>query len=347
MPTTSVASRQLQRVVIGVRAYGQGTSEPSYFIDGEVNMAGAPTGDPDAEINLGFGHRQGGTCNLVALLTKETGDYWGTRYEFVGYNPDYFPTPSRPWNCVAVFLDDSFSGSPATNTYDAFVGPLRDTRHSPRVAITKVSLLGKGQRSLRLVRGVPTRIDVDLRNSGKVSTARLQVRGAGKGLKVTGQRIDPISSKSTGSASLKIRLSGRQRQSKVRIVVSGGGIGAARTLRVTRVPPPRRPVSGNYRSPSGDVSFSVKRGRIIGWHGRMTTRCGGYPGNFYYTTNTYSFPSVKVPRNGIVQASDKAKLYTTWLRLRFAGSRVTEGYFAYYGPDRCFASVNFKAKRRR
>jgi hypothetical protein len=346
MPTNTAPGRQLSKATVGIETYGQDSSEPSYFVDAQVVLAGQPVGDPDAELNLGFGHREGSVCKLAALLSEDTSHYSGSSYQFVGYNPDYFPTPSRPWDCVAVFLDDSFGAGPAGSTSDAFVGPLKDTRHSARLKITRVDLLGQKLGNLRLVRGVPTTVGVDFRNTGKVSTRALRIKGSGKGVRVVPARSPKLSDGSSSSAGIKVRLTGRQKRTRLRIVVTDGGVKAVRTVRVTRVRPPRRPVAGSYRSKSGDVWFTIRHGRIVGWHGTMTTRCGGFPDNFTYTTNTYSHPSTKIPRNGIVQSADRARLYTTSLRLRIAGNRVTRGLFTYYGPDRCFASVDFTARRK-
>ncbi|MBN8870936.1 MAG: hypothetical protein J0H66_13730 [Solirubrobacterales bacterium] len=346
MPTSTAPGRQLSKVTIGIETYGQDTSEPSYFVDAKIELAGQPIGDPDAELNLGFGHREGTVCKLAALQNQDTSDYSGSSYQFGGYNPDYFPTPSRPWDCVAVFLDDSFGGGPAGSTYDAFVGPLKDTRHSASLKITRVDLLGQKLGNLRLVRGVPTTIGVDFRNTGKVSTGVLRIKGSGKGIRGAPARVPKLSDDSSSSASIKVRLAGRQKRTRLRIVITDGSAKAVRTIRITRVRPPRRPVAGSYRSKSGNVWFTIRRGKIVGWRGTMITRCGGFPDNFTYTTNTYSHPSAKIPRNGIVQSVDRAELYTTSLRLRIAGSKVTRGLFTYYGPDRCFASVNFTAKRK-
>lgn len=345
MPTTSDPSRQLERATVEIETYGQDTPEPSYFIEGSVQLAGIPSGDPDAEVNLGFGHQEGSSCQLAAVIPKETSDYDGSTYYFTGYNPDYFPSPSRPWDCLAAYVDDSFSGGPATVTHDAFVGPLIDTRQSPRLAITRVDLLGQKQKSLKLVRGIPTEVGISLRNSGKVATGRLTAKGSGKGVRVAARKLDPIAGERDGSTSVKVRLTGRQKRTKVRIVVTDGSSRAVRTLRVTRAKPPRRPAAGRYRSRAGDVDFMVRKGRIVGWRGSMTTRCGGFPDPFTYTRNTYSFRTVKVPRNGIVQAVERGSLYTAALRLRIAGRKVTRGLFSYYGPDRCFASATFKARR--
>lgn len=345
MPTSTAPGRQLTRATIGIQVYGEKTADPRYFVDAEIELAGQPAGDPDAELNLGLGHREGSACILVALLTEETSDYSGARYDLSGYNPNNFATPSRPWDCVAVYLDNSFGGAPATQTHDALVGSLRNTRHSPRLRIPRVDLLGQKLGNLKLVRGIPTRIEVDIRNVGKASSAGITVRGSGKGLRVNRQKARKLSDGSSTSVSLPVRLVGRQKRTRLKIVVSDGGVKAVRTIRVTRVKPPRRPAAGSYRSPKRKVSFKVRGGRIIGWHGTMLTRCGGFPDHFRYSTNSYSFPRAKIPRNGIVQAQARGKLYSVSLRLRIVGSKVTRGHFAYYGPDRCYASVSFNARR--
>lgn len=344
MPTSPLAGRQIERVVVGIETYGQGTPTPSYFLDAKVTLAGQPSGDPDAELNLGFGSFDGTVCVLNALLSKETDDYSGSSYGFVGYNPDYFPTPDKPWNCVAAFLDNSFNGSPATATYDALVGRFKDTRRKPNLRIQRVSLLGQKVGNLKLVRGVPTRIEVNFRNGGEVGTGPLVIRASGRGLKASRHKTRKLESDRNRSEFLTVRITGRQKNSRLRIVVGDGNSKATRTVPVTRVRPPKPPRSGKYKDKSAQVRFTVRNRRIVGWVGTMTTRCGGYPGFFHYSTNSYSHPTVKIPRNGIVQSSDRRKLFSTHLRLRIAGGKVTRGYFSYSGPDRCFASVNFNAQ---
>lgn len=344
MPTSPEPGRRIQGATIKIETYGQDTTEPTYFPDVRVTLAGQPTRDPDAQLNVGFGNQAGSTCQVNAIVGGETSDYRGTQYQYGGYNPDYFPTPPKPWDCVAVFLDDSTSG-PATTAYDALVAPLVDTRESARLKIREVTLLGQRQKTLRLVRGVPTQISIEVRNTGKVRTGKLSFRGSGKGVKVTRASAEPVTEDSDRSASVKVRLAGRQKRTKLKLRVGDGKVSAVTTLRVVRVNPPKRPRAGSYRSPSGSVRFMIKRGRIVGWNGTMTTRCGGYPDNFTYSTNTYDFPTTKIPRNGIVERSSKGNLYSAHLRLKVAGGRVTRGLFTYFGPNRCFASVPFDAKR--
>lgn len=344
MPATADPGRQLQGAKIGIETYGQDTPEPSYFLDISVTLAGTPGSDPDALLNVGFGNQSGTACQLNAVVRARTSDYDGREYHLIGYNPEYFPTPPNPWDCVAVFLDDAISGPPTT-TYDAMVAPLTDTRESARLEVEAVTLLGRKQKSLKLVRGSSTQIGIELKNTGKVRTGKLTLRGSGKGIKVSRGTSDPIGDGSTSSATLKVKLTGSRKRTKVKLRIGDGKVSATRTLGVVRVNPPKRPRAGSYRSSSGDVRFSIRRGRIVGWNGTMTTRCGGFPDNFTYTTNTYDFPRTKVPRNGIVQESSKGDLYSAFLRLRIAGSKVTQGLFTYYGPDRCFASVPFTAKR--
>ncbi len=345
MPTSPEPGRRIQQAVIKIETYGQDTAEPTYFPDARVTLAGSPTRDPDAQLNVGFGNQSGTVCQVNAVIGGETNDYRGTGYQFGGYNPDYFPSPPKPWDCVAVFLDDGTSGPPTT-TYDAMVAPLVDTRESARLKIRGVTLLGQKQKTLRLVRGAPTQIWVEVGNTGKVRTGKLVFRGSGKGLKVSRGKAEPISEGRDSSASVKVRLTGRQKRTKLNIRVGDGKVSTTRTLRVVRVNPPKRPLAGTYRSPAGNVRFTIKRSRIVGWNGTMTTRCGGYPDNFTYSTNTYDFPVTKIPKNGIVERSSKGKLYSAHLRMRVAGGKVTRGLFTYYGPNRCYASVNFDAKRR-
>ena len=77
----------------------------------------------------------------------------------------------------------------------------------------------------------------------------------------------------------------------------------------------------------------------------MTTRCGIAPDPYTYTTNTYDFPTVKIPRNGIVQARSRGSNYGVSLRLRIVGGKVTRGLFNYAGPAACSAASSFEARR--
>lgn len=345
MPNTTEPGRRLKQVRVEIQPTGQGTSEPTYFVqDSFAELEGMPQGDPDATVNLGLGHRTDTTCDLAAVISEQTSDFGGDIYEFVGYNPTYFPTPSRPWDCVAAFVDDSNGGAP-TVTYDAFVAPLTDVRESPRLKIKAVRLLGQKKKKLKLVRGIPTQIEIKVRNAGKVPSGKLTVKGKGKGLSVTSRRLDAVGKESDRSGSVKVRLKGARKRTKLRIVATDGSVRSAVTLKVVRVKPPRRPAVGSYRDKSGRIKFTVRRGKIIGWRGSMGTRCGGYPDLPTYTFNTYSFRTVKIPRNGIVQAVERGELYSASLRLRIVGGKVSRGLFSYGGPDRCAASATFTARR--
>lgn len=223
-------------------------------------------------------------------------------------------------------------------------------RQAPKLAIGKVTMLGQNQRNrLRLVRGVPTQIDVVVRNTGTTEVRNVVLRGNGKRLKVNRAKIEMIPAGLTETVSLKVRVRGRKKPGKLRRAASGTGATANKQLFVQRINAPRKPRVGKYRSSKPrTVTFAVRKGRITNWRGRMTTRCGGYPGNFTFQTGTvYDFPRTRIPRNGIVHARHEGKDpgFVTYLQLRIVAGKVTRGKFTYHGPNRCFATIDFDARR--
>lgn len=338
------AYRQLASASIDMEVTGFARGEPTWFLGGAGNLRAAPpTADDDARVRLLLGHISGGNCTLSTLADSHgTRSGRGTRYDWVGYSgPDgYFPRPSRPWDCAGVLLV-SLDGA---TTYDALAGPLTSTYQRPKVALGKVELLGQQQRRLRLVRGVPTQVQVTVRNRGKAPARAVRLTGKGRGVKVGRARVATLAAGAATTLTVPVRLTGRK-STKVRLRVAGVGTAATRTLRVVRTAPPRRPVAGSYRSPKGDVRFRIARGRIVGWTGSMQQRCGGQGTIPTYQRVTLDFPRTRIPANGIVLASARGASYGTTLRLRIAGAKVTRGLFTYADTALCRASVTFNARR--
>jgi len=339
--TQPPTNRRIQRADVEVDVTGQPGSY-RYFIGADVLLAEPPNTD-ELRLILGFGHRSGGTCTIDTWVgnakTSAANDEY---YINGGYNPDYFATPARPWDCVSIALT---SDTAPVVIHDQVATDLKNTFHRPKLAVGKVAFLGKNAKRLRLVRGVPTQIEVTVRNRGKVSAGRVRITGRGKGVKVG--KVRSATALGPGRAttlSVPVRIRARKAR-KVRLVVRGGGVVARRVIVVRPVKAPPRPRAGRYRSPDGRVTFAVRKGRIVNWRGTMTTRCGIAPAPFTYTQNTYDFPRRRIPRNGIVQARARGAKYSTSLRLRIAGGKVTRGLFTYAGPGACAASVAFTARR--
>lgn len=322
-----------------------------YFVDASLTLAATPTAaNEGARLVFGLGHHADGACNVRDVLTDRS-DTYDTSYSVVGYTTDQ-PTmshqltrPAKPWSCVIVVVESSDGPILDTPVHDVLIAGLKNTYQAPKLVVGKVSFLGKNAKRLRLVRGVPTRIEVTVRNRGKVSAGRVRITGRGKGVKVG--KVRSATALGPGRAttlSVPVRIRARKAR-KVRLVVRGGGVVARRVIVVRPVKAPPRPRAGRYRSPDGRVTFAVRKGRIVNWRGTMTTRCGIAPAPFTYTQNTYDFPRRRIPRNGIVQARARGAKYSTSLRLRIAGGKVTRGLFTYAGPGACAASVAFTARR--
>lgn len=342
--TQPPSDRRIQRADVEIDVTGKPGSY-TYFVGADVTLAEPPNTD-ELRLILGFGHRSGGPCTIDTWVgNARTSAAIDEYYINGGYNPDYFATPARPWDCVGVALTSN-TAEPLV-VHDHLAADLKSTYQAPKLTVGKVALLGKNVKQLRLVRGVPTEVHVTVRNHGKVSAGRVRVtgKGNGKGVKVgTVRSGDALGPGRTTTLRIPIRINARKAR-KVRLTVQGGGVKGSRTIVVRPVKAPPRPLAGTYRSPDGRVHFRVRNGRIINWRGTMTTRCGIAPSPYTYTQNTYDFPARKIPRNGIVQASARGSNFPTSLRLRIAGGKVTRGLFTYAGPAACSASVAFTARR--
>jgi len=311
----------------------------TYFPQAGVRLAQpVPTGGT-AVLRFGLGHRSTpNNCQVVGLAEK-TIDYDGTDFSLTGgYNPDYFPTPDRPYECALIALE-----SQTGTVLDAFVGSLVNDYQQPDLSVGAVEVAEKTQKVLKLVPGVWTTLDVAVGNSGSVDAGTVSVAGAGKRLKVKGGTVD-VGRESTGSVRIQVRLKGRKKTT-LTLTAAGAGVSASRQLAVRPAKPAKRPATGGYRSKDGRVSFRIKGGKVVGFRARMQTTCGGYPGLPTYTTNTYDHPRTKVPKSGVVDSLVSGSGYSTRLVMVLKGKKVTRGLFRYAGPNRCSATASFTARR--
>lgn len=341
--------RQLAGATVRTEVYGIQKGDPSYFPDIQVRLAGLPDTDydDDARLTVAFGHHGAGGCEPSEHYQRVyTSGRDGSSYHVGGYTPDYWNgTPDRPWECLYVILG-SVDGQ---TVYDAMHGDLVNAYESPAVEVVGVELLGKKQQQLRLVRGAWTTVSLELRNSGPAPSQSLTVTGAGKGLAVRKVSLDGIRSEGESSVSLRIKPTGKKKTGPLTLRVEGVGVDLSHRIKVRAVAPPPKPRAGRYRSPDGRVHFSIRNGRVVGWHGTMKTQCGGFGSIPTYTQNTYDFPKVKVPRNGILQASRTGAAsgndWSTFLQMQVRGAKVTHGVFRYGTAGPCTAAVGFTAKR--
>lgn len=103
---------------------------------------------------------------------------------------------------------------------------------------------------------------------------------------------------------------------------------------------------GKYKNKKKRVSFKVGKNKVRGFTVTAWTQCGGFPDLPTYAWYTYDFPTTKIKKNGKVKAEHKGDGYTTKLEMQFSGNKAKKGKFNYNGPNRCFATVKFTAKRK-
>lgn len=339
--------RQLTRVDVDVEVQGMADGDPTYFPEVDVQLAAEPDTwyDDDAEIFVAFGHRSGSDCQPSHSQVERTSGSQGSSYHIFGYTPDYWGgTPDRPWECVMVVVR-TLDGE----AVDGMVGGLVNTYESPEVSVGDVTLLGKSQKRLRLVRNTWTTIHVEVGNSGPVKSTPLTLTASGKGLKVRKvPRVGVVDPEGTTTVAVRVRPT-RKKAGPLRLRVRGPGISTSRKIRVKVVKAPRKPRAGRYRSKDGAVTFRIRGGKVVGFNVRAQTRCGGFGSPPTYTQDHYDFPRTKIPRNGIVEASKRGKAmgntWSTHLRMRVSGKKVTRGRFDYGTAGPCTATVGFTAKR--
>lgn len=339
-PTTDKPHWRLTRATIDIEVLS------SLFIHAYVDLADYGVESEPASVSVQFGYRQGTSCDPRVAEWSET-DAYTRQHHLFGYSPNAWgPKPSRPWECVQVLVTD-----PTGRTIrDAMVAPLVNSYEAPRLAVGKVAVLGQTQKVLKVARGGWTPVEVTVANRGTRAAGQVTVTAKGRGLKVKRGSLDRLAKGGSSSAVIQVKPVGRKKPGKLRITArAAGGAVAHRTIRAKRVKAPKRPAAGSYRNASGTVRFAIKKGRVTGFRVTTQTRCGGYGSIPTYQQSTYDFPKRKIPRNGILTASARGKAYgTPWstsLRFRVAGKKVTRGLFTYYGPGGCSATEGFNAKR--
>ena len=104
--------------------------------------------------------------------------------------------------------------------------------------------------------------------------------------------------------------------------------------------------AGTYKNKKKKVSFKVKKNKVRGFRVTAWTSCGGFPDLPTYAWYTYDFPTTKIKKNGTVKAKHNGDGYTTKLTMKLSGNKAKNGKFKYTGPNRCWATVTFTAKRK-
>lgn len=297
-----------------------------YGLDAEMG-----SGDPASQtrVMLGFGVQQGATCQLEESTTDHLSRYLP---DILLYDNKDTPdlASAANWNCAVLAVENAETGQ----LYDAFVTALDVVTATPQLRI-------KAPRKDRLVTGVWTRIPVTVTNLAAegIGARDAVITGSGRGVKVRRATIGSLDGQDDTEVDVWVKL--RTPKAKVRFAVREQGqvLGRA-TVNVRRRSAPAPPRAGRWTS-SG-VDFTVRGGKVRAFRIVTQTQCGGYPDPITTTQNTYDFPTVRIPRNNEVVASDRGNRhsnaeYVVYLDLEFVSRTKAKGAFRYFGPARCNA----------
>lgn len=329
MPTTPDPRRHIAAATVSLAAHGPAGAARQYP-SASVRLARA-AGSERFSVYLGLGHAEGAVCAIdeSTLIGTETSP---GRAEYRVYgSADGLPAPAAPYDCAAV------ATAPTGSDYyhDLVAGRLAPADLKPSLAVGPVRLLGRAQARLRLVPGVRTGVTVTVRNTGPAVASGVRLRSRGPRLRSSGARVGSLAPGESTTVDLRVRLRG-QRATRLR-VLAAGAVRAVRRVRVAAAPAPMRPRAGRYRSADRAVAFRVRGSRVVGWRATVAARCGG--------GSTLRFPSVRVPRNGIVQARRAGAQMTRHLEMAIVGGKVTRGRFVVERPSGCVQEIRFTARR--
>jgi hypothetical protein len=317
-------------------------------VSGTFVLDAAPTESTRSHLRVSFGHLDGNNCQADIeknsdTLTTTAG--FSRSGRTITMNVAESQAGYEDWDCAFAALTDNLQ-VPPTTTYSVLIGALRNVYAQPELRVQAPQLLRS--KKLKLVRGVWTTLEVDVKNVGRADAGKVLLTGRGKGLKVKQARGRyALSAGSTDTVRLRVKLVKKLRRTKLKLVGRASGVTARRSSAVRRVNPPARPKPGRYAS-RNNVKFRITTGRtpkVSGFRVYAQTTCGGYPDFPIITMNHYDFPTTKIGRNGIVDRVVYRDLYTVRLQLLVRGGKVTRGYFRYGGPNRCRSVKTFTAKR--
>ncbi|GAA3549016.1 hypothetical protein AFL01nite_22990 [Aeromicrobium flavum] len=333
------AHRQLQRVNVSVHYDEDG----DIVLEADAWVKGDPI-DRDTAVRAHLGVTSGSQCQLTGHyddgVVPDGRKYWV--WERGLRSP-------RDWDCVVVMMIDRENPDAPV---DAMGARLTNQYAEPRLTVSQPRLLGRTQEQVRLVRGVVHRHEVLVKNSGRYRARNIVVTARGKGMKTVRKKVGALQPGEELAVDVPLRLTGKKKRTAVRITVSGSGVSASRAIRVRAVKAPAKPRAGAWRSSNKTFTFKVKNGRIAGFRGaNMRMTCGGGFGGFpTYRNVSLTFPKVKVPRHGYVDATKQYRKgnvwYTATLRGRVAGTKMTQARYTYRTAGNCRVTEGFTARRR-
>lgn len=318
-----------------------------------VTLGAAPQGPTGSMLIVAFGPIRDGVCDLndfldadqyVTPIGGQPAEGWSRNGRTYRLDIADDAAGYQPWECAGAIIASggenvSFLG-----------GTLREIFLKPQLRLLPPRILERPVRGrLPLVRGATHVIRIPIRSVNGAEARGVVVTGAGRGLRVGRSPQGMLLGESTHIARLSVRAVGRRVGPLVVRVTSRNGPAVRRRVPVRLTRPPARPRPGLYRSADGDVRFRITAGRrpmIRDFRIDTLTRCGGYMEFPIYTPNTYTFPNRAIGGGGVLDASQRTKLYSVSLRFRAVGGRVVEGRFSYSVRQApCSASDSFTARR--
>lgn len=315
-----------------------------------VTLDAAPDGTSPATLVVAFGPVDGGVCQLNDFLdanqyaTPISGDPaagWSRNGRTFRLDLADEAAGYQPWECAGAVM------VVGNENVSFLADDLRDIFMKPKLKVERPMILNRTVKgALALVKGKPHVVRFPVRSLNQADAKRVVVSGSGRGLKVSGSKLGTVYGNGTSSVRMVIRARGRK-LGPLRIrVSSANGKVATRVVKVRARRAPAKPRPGRYRSPDGDVDFTITRGgKVKGFRIYTRTRCGGYGDFPTYTNNYYSFPTAPIDGGGVVDGSQRTKLYVVSLGLKAIGRKVTQGSFGYsvlQAP--CSASDSFTAR---
>ncbi|WP_313405825.1 hypothetical protein [Aeromicrobium sp.] len=332
------ANRQLQRANVYVHYDEDG----DIILETDAWVKGDPSSNPDTAVRAHLGVVAGNSCELTGHyddgVVPNGRKYWVWERDL--------PSP-RNWDCAVVMTIDRASGA----TVDAMGGSLTNQYAQPRLTVAQPRLLDKAQKQVRLVRRVAQDHTFVVKNTGEYRARNVVVTARGKGMKTVRRNAGTLAPGAEASVKVPLRLMSRKKRATVRITASGSGVSTSRIVRVRAVKAPAKPRAGAWRSTDKTFTFKVRKGRITGFRGiNMRMQCGGYGTFPTYRNVSLTFPTVKVPRHGYVDAIKKYRKgnvwYTATLRGRVVGKKMTQARYTYSTAGGCRVSEGFTARRR-
>jgi hypothetical protein len=338
-------SRADQQLLPGARidisyGYHWETDVLTYHFEARPESAGLRPGSaaPDT-VAVGLGVFAGTSCTIDTVDVDITSQNFPDHLLYGSGDATQTPNAGR-WDC-AVLLVQNQDGSVV---HDAWVSPLTVVTATPRLSV-------RAPRRDRLVKGVWTRIPVEVTNASEegIDARDVAVDGTGKGVKVRPASFGALDGQDEVAGHVWAKLV--RAKARLRLAVSEKGELLDRsTVALRQRPAPAPPRAGQWSARG--VGFAVRGGKVRAFRIATQTTCGGYPDLPTTTNNTYSFKTVRIPRNNEVVGTERGNqggdaAYSAYLELEFVSRTKVKGKFSYHGPARCTAFDSFTARRKR